>query len=656
MDPHGLSALSHMRAKPVGKVRRRVRELRTTTTTYYGGGGGGLPTLDLSHSESQRLAVDALLGQRGVPGYRELLAAEGEVDFLSEREKSYILTHKQDGHVWRESDTVDGADEHGGSRRDEGALSVSHISASGESPEDSQTLEDSPLLGSQDGSSPRAWSRLEGTCRTSPESKCSSSPTTGRALVIVVNMFSDVELLCDILEASTKRNVSVCLLLDSLNVQPFLDMCLELNVHGKHFPKLSVRSVAGHRYCTKTGEKLSGQITETFLISDWTQVLTGSYSFSWLSWQVDRNIIVLLTGRRVTSFHQEFRRLYLSSQPLPPLFHSAALTSTPSASHVTQHSASDPVIESMLERRRVAGDGTKGRNRSSETDADMEPMHLALSKLEVERDRAETYVINLAQYQAQTEAELPAQRNREIPRHLGLPDVNGERQKRALANSQPTDFTGLTFSRTYTHVNPHVGGKPTVVGGVLYQDLNRNSRTAMECGFANLDTLRRGQRHVSKAKPRLDVDSQPLCRPLLPHAHPQRNPRGLFISPHSQRHWLDPQNDLRRTQSCPTRSQLESGFSATGTKAAPQGPQNYNSLQLPASQRLHWMSQVAPRRPPQGANGTGGHELGQRDAKTGALSGGRTMLARPPVLHRGATLNARLKVNESRGFRGQRDF
>ena len=86
----------------MGRVRRRVRELRTATAYYGeggGGGGGGPPTLDLSHSESQRLAVDALMGEGGAQGYRELLTAEGEVDFLSEREKSYILTHGQDGHV-----------------------------------------------------------------------------------------------------------------------------------------------------------------------------------------------------------------------------------------------------------------------------------------------------------------------------------------------------------------------------------------------------------------------------------------------------------------------------------------------------------------------------------------------------------------------------
>lgn len=40
---------------------------------------------------------------------------------------------------------------------------------------------------------------------------------------------------------------------------------------------LSVRSVQGRTYCARTGRKLTGQITESFIISDWTEVLTGSY-------------------------------------------------------------------------------------------------------------------------------------------------------------------------------------------------------------------------------------------------------------------------------------------------------------------------------------------------------------------------------------------
>lgn len=57
-----------------------------------------------------------------------------------------------------------------------------------------------------------------------------------QALAIVVECFSDVELLCDILVACRKRNVSVHLLLDHSNLNQFVDMWQELKLDGKNFP------------------------------------------------------------------------------------------------------------------------------------------------------------------------------------------------------------------------------------------------------------------------------------------------------------------------------------------------------------------------------------------------------------------------------------
>ncbi|XP_054869700.1 protein FAM83G isoform X1 [Amphiprion ocellaris] len=136
------------------------------------------------------------------------------------------------------------------------------------------------------------------------------------ALAIVMDSFSDVELLCDLLEASRKRNVSVHLLLDRLNMNLFTNMWQELKLNSKNFPKLSVRSVHGQTYCSKTGRKLTGQIAASFIITDWAEVLTGSYSFSWLSWQVHRSLAVLMKGSTVAPFHQEFHRLHCSSRPV----------------------------------------------------------------------------------------------------------------------------------------------------------------------------------------------------------------------------------------------------------------------------------------------------------------------------------------------------
>ena len=87
-------ALWYKRLKPQGKVRRRVQDLRNPSSSYLDFLASG-PTLDLSHNESARLAADSLLS-RGLEGYHEVLDAEGEVDFLSELEKMYILQNGND--------------------------------------------------------------------------------------------------------------------------------------------------------------------------------------------------------------------------------------------------------------------------------------------------------------------------------------------------------------------------------------------------------------------------------------------------------------------------------------------------------------------------------------------------------------------------------
>ncbi|XP_056457746.1 protein FAM83A-like [Gadus chalcogrammus] len=611
MDPHGLSVLSHLRAKPVGKLRRRVRELRTANSYYGEGGGGGPPTLDLSHSESQRLAVDALMGEGGVQGYRDLLTTEGEVDFLSEREKSYILTNQQDGRVGGDSDTVDGEDEDGTSQPCRSPLSLCRLSASEETADECATLEPNLPLGSQSGVEP---SGSDQQSQTSVEVFLQSDIREGSmkdlvreqirkaqtALVVVVDTFSDVELLCDILEACALRNVRVYVLLDRLNVQQFLDLCLTLNVSGEHFPRLSVRSVSGQGYCTKTGRWLCGQVAQTFIISDWTRVLTGCYSFSWLSWKVNRNFIVLLEGGSVTSFRQEFRRLYLSSQPVPPLFPTAMMTLAPSAPRPTQHpNPSDSGLRRMLRSQRwvTTGDhnGTTDRQKAeaaAETPTAADPTHSALSELEVEHNRAEAYVMSLALDEAPTptQAESPSRWNREMPQHRGkaevdhhgLSDVNvgAERRWRTLqpyaSHAPPSDPFGPTFSRSYklnvtgvdaawsphgpstsrTQTSPRAATtEPATGGGRLYPDYNRFRRAAMVSGTAavNLDTLRRSQRKDHKAQPRPDTDTQPLHRPLSQRAHNQGNTQGFFIQTQSQRQWPaaqpSPQNNRCRTQS-----------------------------------------------------------------------------------------------------------
>uniref|UniRef100_H3DP22 Family with sequence similarity 83 member A n=1 Tax=Tetraodon nigroviridis TaxID=99883 RepID=H3DP22_TETNG len=304
--------------RPQGKVRRRVQDLRISSASRADFPAGG-HRLDLSHNESARMAVDSLLS-RGLKEYHQVLRAEGEVDFLSQPEKMYIMENGRAGSA--------------GSSRTGSSTSGDQVESS---LPDSQgdTLCPAPSTDSDPpASEDQSCQRDVSSCvPVKPSLEVFFQSHGGAAsmkdlirefmrkatetLAIVMDSFSDVELLCDLLEASRKRNVSVYLLLDHLNLSLFLHMWQELQLNSKNFPKLCVRSVQGQTYCARTGRKLTGQIRESFIITDWTEVLTGSFSFSWLSWQVHRSLAVLLKGSAVPPFNTEFLRLNSSSQTVP---------------------------------------------------------------------------------------------------------------------------------------------------------------------------------------------------------------------------------------------------------------------------------------------------------------------------------------------------
>ncbi|KAI3361371.1 hypothetical protein L3Q82_013550 [Scortum barcoo] len=351
MDASGMSALLYRTSKPLGKVRRRVQDLRIPSSSYCDF-LASRPVLDLSHNESARLAGDSLLS-RGLEGYHEVLNAEGEVDFLSQLDKIYILENGRDGSA-ADPGASDDDDEELGSLS-AGSQSITQCPAL-------STDSDPTVTGLDLSSRDVKWTDSvldEPSVEVYFQSDCRAAGMKDlvrefirkarMALAIVVNSFSDVELLCDLLEASRKRNVSVHLLLDHLNLNLFVSMWQDLKLNSINFPVKTgeaalVRSVEGQTYCAKTGRKLNGQIAESFIITDWTEVLTGSYSFSWLSWQVHRSLVVHVKGSVVVPFHQEFHRLHSSSKPVPGFVTYITVPRTApfcTASHAAQNHTSD---------------------------------------------------------------------------------------------------------------------------------------------------------------------------------------------------------------------------------------------------------------------------------------------------------------------------
>lgn len=95
MDGNSVPVLLYKRFIPQGKVRRRVQDLRIPSASCINFIGSD-HRLDLSHNESARMAVDSLLSQ-GLEEYHQVLREEGEVDFLSQPEKIYIIGNGRDG-------------------------------------------------------------------------------------------------------------------------------------------------------------------------------------------------------------------------------------------------------------------------------------------------------------------------------------------------------------------------------------------------------------------------------------------------------------------------------------------------------------------------------------------------------------------------------
>ncbi|KPP77420.1 protein FAM83C-like, partial [Scleropages formosus] len=135
-----------------------------------------------------------------------------------------------------------------------------------------------------------------------------------KVIALVMDLFTDVDLLCDLMEASNKRRVPVYILLDEKNLSYFTDMCKALDIDNSHLSNMRIRSVCGETYCTKSGKKFTGQVQEKFLIIDCEEVITGSYSFTWLSAQVHSNLVLHFSGGIAESFDREFRCLYADSQ------------------------------------------------------------------------------------------------------------------------------------------------------------------------------------------------------------------------------------------------------------------------------------------------------------------------------------------------------
>ncbi|KAM4583277.1 protein FAM83C [Fundulus diaphanus] len=287
--------------KPLGKLASRLEEVKNPWREGS--------KLELSHNEAARLATDALLEQ-GEKEYRRVLAEERELSFLSPLEIRYISQHAAS----KTSDPDCSND------RDDGdADAVSELTSGTYFPMMSD--DEPPMLELGWPETPPRFGPSE-TQIFFQRDKTNNIKDLIRSMIdkakkviaVVMDIFTDVDLMCDLMEASNKRRVPVYILLDEKNVSYFVDMCAALDIQSSHLNNLRVRTVCGDTYCTRGGKKFTGQVLEKFMIIDCEEVIAGSYSFTWLSAQVHSNLMMHFSGAITDSFDREFRCMYADSQ------------------------------------------------------------------------------------------------------------------------------------------------------------------------------------------------------------------------------------------------------------------------------------------------------------------------------------------------------
>ncbi|XP_005410977.1 PREDICTED: protein FAM83A isoform X1 [Chinchilla lanigera] len=293
-------------SRHTGKIRKRLEDVKNQWARPA--------RADFSDNESARLATDALL-DGGPEAYKRVLSQEGEVDFLSSLEAQYIQAQAKEPHCAPEAA---GAAEGGPKGRDSCSLQSGTyfpLASEGSEPALLHTWAsaEKPYLKEKSSATVYFQTDKHNNIRDLVR-RCISR--SSQVLAILMDVFTDVEIFCDVLEAANKRGVFVCVLLDQRGAKLFQEMCDKVQISDSHLKNICIRSVEGEVYCAKSGRKFAGQIQEKFIISDWRFVLSGSYSFSWLCGHVHRNILCKFTGPAVELFDEEFRHLYASSKPL----------------------------------------------------------------------------------------------------------------------------------------------------------------------------------------------------------------------------------------------------------------------------------------------------------------------------------------------------
>ncbi|XP_058497558.1 protein FAM83B-like [Solea solea] len=255
------------------------------------------------YKESYRLAIYALLCG-GRDAYEEFLCAEQISHFLSEEEIFFILQNAESPLV---EDDAEGRE-------------VTEVA----SPSTYFPMESDEEVPDLDLGWPEV--ALEGTDTSisllfqPPRENTPSIKEVVRkqiqearkVIAIAMDIFTDVDIFKEIVSA-TLRGVVVYILLDDSQFASFLTMSHRVGVNIQDLKNIRVRTVQGQQYQCQSGVKFYGDMEQKFILVDCQTVLYGTYSYTWSSEKINLSMVLVVTGQLVSSYDEEFRRLYARS-------------------------------------------------------------------------------------------------------------------------------------------------------------------------------------------------------------------------------------------------------------------------------------------------------------------------------------------------------
>ncbi|XP_042360789.1 protein FAM83F [Plectropomus leopardus] len=284
------------------------------------------------YSEEQRAALDQLL-RNGDGAFKMRLKEDNIKDFLCAREIRFIRKTFQEYDT--DSDSESG--EHEKSKESSSADSGVHSTYW---PQMSDTEVPSLDIGW-----PGSSGVYKGVTRVSVYSHPPKEPgphikevvrrliqEAHKVVAIVMDLLTDLQILQDLLDASSRRGVAVYTVLEARGVPHFLDMCTRLQITAVHLRNLRVRMVRGSGLALSFG-KLPGSLCSKYMLVDGEKVMFGSYSFTWSSSRIDRNTITVMSGQIVDTFDNDFRELYAVSE-LVDLYKEFNITKPPIATPI----------------------------------------------------------------------------------------------------------------------------------------------------------------------------------------------------------------------------------------------------------------------------------------------------------------------------------